>query len=308
MERAIREVLGTAGDVIVQERPPGFSDREAVHAEQRLQARAVARVSVSSGGRSSPPELSVEVRVHRAGALPGSDEWLTRVIGFHPGTDRAEIGRATGYTLLTMLPDTRILASGAQAPPPSAPPPPQVPPSPQTPRISLDQEAAQLSIDLFGLTTAGLGGVGGGSGGGLRFGWRVSSRVLVSAGALGRTGDIDIDRMGATASTFGFLLGAALAPLSSRHFTLALRIEAMAGLTVASYAVMSQATARQWRWLPSGRTTVEASIMLAPRASLIIAAGLELAAGHTDVFVGGEKRAVLASALAIAEAGIRIPF
>jgi len=301
IERAVRDVLGATGDVIVQERPPDFSDREAVLAEQRLRAHAVARVSVSSG-----PELSVEIRVHGSGARSGRDGWLTRVISFAPDTDRTEIGRAAAYTLLTMLPDARILARGAQAPPPPAPPSPQVRASPQPPRVSLDKESAQLSIDLFGLTTAGLSGVGGGTGAGLRLGWRVSSRVLVSVGALGRTGDID--SVGATASTFGILLGAALAPLSSRRFNLALRIEAMAGLTLASYSAMNQATARQERWLPAGRATAEASISLTPRAVLIIAAGLEVAAGHTDVFVSGEKKAVLATVLAIAEGGIRIPF
>jgi len=304
MEQAVRLVLGTAGDVIVEERPSDFPDQEAVRAEERVQARAVARIDLAPA--QSSRERLVEIRVHRAGRSAGADGWITRIVAFAPGTELSEIGRAAGYTILTMLPAGEVPAPRELRPQETARAMPEARAGPAAPELPTARAPRELAVDVMGAATTGLGGAGGGVGGVLRFGWRVWPAVAIGAGVLGRTGDLDAADV--NARTFGLLLGAAIAPWSSPRFSLAVRIEAMAGLTVASRNAVNQPAASQWRWLPAGRATAEGAIRLAPRAFLLLAAGVEVGAGHTDVIVAGEKKAVLAAGLAIAEAGIRIRF
>jgi hypothetical protein len=97
----------------------------------------------------------------------------------------------------------------------------------------------------------------------------------------------------------------------TRRFSLALRVEALLALQVASrFVTQGDSTARESRWIPGGTGAMEAAAWLSPSVAVVLAGGLEVVAGHTDVFVGNGDMlvAVIPSSRLIGEAGLRVRF
>jgi hypothetical protein len=304
MQNAVAEVLGPSGTVAVSTAPPELSDAAAIDQGAALHAAAVVRVRWLAGERPQ-----IEVRVHRADAR-GAAGWLSRVLGFAPTDDREEIGRAIGYTVLAMLPAATLQAAAAGAPPAAPSPGPVAAPAAAAPVVTSmarpDAGGGYLFVDVVGAASAGLGGAGTGWGGGVRGGWAATPHFRLALGAVARTGEVTAAR--ATTSTVTVTAGGAATLPVTRRFGLALRVEAMAQFLTASHFGGDDGPSRLSRWLPGGVAALEGALWLSANAALVAAAGAELAAGRTDVFVGGDRVATIPQAHATAELGLRIRF
>jgi hypothetical protein len=303
MQNAVTEVLGPSGTVAVNTAPPDLSDAAAIDQGAALHAIAVVRVLWRAGDR---PE--VEVRVHRADAR-GVAGWLSRVLGFAPTDDREEIGRAIGYTVLAMLPATSLQTAAAGAAPAAgpgrgaaAPAAPAVVTSTARP----DAGGGYLFVDVVGAASAGIAGPGTGWGGGVRGGWAATPHFRLALGAVARTGEVSAAH--ATASTVTVTAGGAATVHPTQRLGVALRVEAMAQFLTASHFAGEESPSRLSRWLPGGVAALEGTLWLSQNAALLAAAGAEVAAGRTEVFVGADKVATIPPARAIAELGLRIRF
>jgi hypothetical protein len=234
-------------------------------------------------------------------------QWIVRRLDFKQDDSVAEIGRATGFAAAAMVPQYGIHARERQ---------PQVlggvASAPSDSRLAVERQAAPPStahpflIDLLG--SAGL--TDGGSlawGGGLRASWTATRWLRPTMAVTGSTENIDAAQ--SRASRLGLCLGGVLTLVASSRATLALRTEAEAVLQTATRFSQQQGqTVRQSRWLPAINPAIEGTVTLSPGTAFVAAAGYEVAAGHTDLYVGGQKTATIPSSRATAEVGVRVRF
>jgi hypothetical protein len=307
MQHAVSEVLGSPESALVVEAPPDLTDASAIEQERAVRAAAVVRLSWIDAEHAR-----AELRVHRSGAP--EDAWLTRVIGFDHRDAPEEVGRTLGYTVLAMLPG---LGLHATLPAPAASGGPGAAPA-RAPAaaVAVDRavvghaptpSAPYLFLDVVGSASAGLDGIGGGIGGGARVGWATAGRLRLEIGLLARGGEIGPAE--AVVTTAALAGGAAVAIARGRRGELSIRGEARAALQLASRASTSTgSTMRQMRWVPGGAAAIEGAVWLTRGLALLMAAGVEVDAGHTDVVVQDRKVATLAAARAIGELGLRMRF
>src|SRR5262245_30257823 len=100
MRQQAADALGARGRIIVDEVAADATHAAAVQRQEALGAYAVVRVTWLAG---SPPQ--VELWVHKR--EDGTGEGITRLLGFDSTDPPAEIGRATAYAMLAMLPAAR---------------------------------------------------------------------------------------------------------------------------------------------------------------------------------------------------------
>jgi hypothetical protein len=300
IERAIVDVLRPA-TILVEEVGGSLPDEEAAERGRDLDAAVVFRVAWE---QLAPPVVALRTWTRgRATDAP----WIARRLAFEDDDSLAEIGRTIGLAAATMVPqygrrarDGRPVVAGSAARVSAGSPvvlehvaSPPVPPH-------------AVLIDLLG----GANLTDGGSlawGGALRTSW-TATRWLRPTMAL--TGSTDyVDAAQSRVSQLGFCVGGVLTLAASSRASLALRAEAEAVLQTATHSSPAPGQAvRRSRWLPALAPAVEATVAMSSAAALVLAAGYEIAAGHTDLYVGGDKTATIPAARATAALGVRVRF
>ena len=300
IERAILEVLAPA-KIFTEEVADTLADEEAVQVGRELHAAVVYRVTLA---RVDPP--MVELRSWADGATtPGP--WLVRRLEFGRNDTLIEIARAIGFMVAVMAPQRGRLEQRPHDQGPEG-----IANESSDPRLVIEHQTAtatpnpSLLVDLLGSADLA-NGEGPAWGGELRVGWAATRWLRPTVAVTGSTETIDAAQ--SRASRVGLCVGGVLTVIESRRWTLALRTEAEAILQVATRPSQQQGqSVRQSRWLPALNPEVEAAAALSPRTAFVAAAGYEIAAGRTDLYVGGERLATIPSSRATLELGVRVRF
>lgn len=293
MVQALSESLGAGLETRVREVEAPLSDEAALRVEGAAEAGALAVLSWSE-----PSRRVARVRVH----LREGGRWLERSIEFAAGDDPGERGRTIGFTLASMLPvRDRSAANTAAAPPagrsvavglPAAPAPDQ---------------PARYALDALVFGSLGVSGDADGVGGAFAVRRAVHSKLAVRFELSGRTGIVQAAE--ATSLSLHGTLGLCLSPFgnpAARRADLSLR--AALGVFYESLGHLSsddRERVRQSRFVPGGDLVLEASFRALGSASLVLGAGSELAFGRTDVYVHGQRVAVLPALRFVASLGLR---
>jgi hypothetical protein len=292
MSAAAAEVIGEPNSVRVDEADPP-ADASALRVEKGLGARAVVALTWSDADH-----LKAHLRLHAA----RTDRWIDRELVFAAEDKRSERGRTLGFAMASMLPasdPTFPLAATSDSRPQDLPPPA---PGPNV-------------VEASFLAASGLGGPAGGLGGRLAGERFVANRISLGvsvAGRMGRIQEVDAKEVVASAGA-----GAAIWPITPAsggggHAGLAIRGEILLLYQGVAHTNAAGTTAWRSQVMPGGALTVEGTWGVTRRLELVLAGGVEIAAGTIDVTVvasppqGGTAR--IPAARAVAEAGARVHF
>jgi hypothetical protein len=297
---AARDALGQDAIVLVDAAPAAAErdDAGALGLGARVRARAVVRVVWDEGKTTARLDVHVDPSV----------EWAHDEIHFQVADALTERGRTAGFALASMV--QRLEA--AHEPPPPAPAPPK-PPPPNPPQTvdalaippARPTRATPSPVDAFAVGAAAIAGAATGFGGSAGVRWFPTQRLGVRAAIGARFGSIDV----AAARDNELIGGAGLVVRLARagDFVFELRGDA---LLLREEVTRSYTTGNVSlsRWLAGADGAAEVSYWVSPRAAIVAAGGAEVAFGPTDVNVGGEARAQIPVARALAELGLRVGF
>lgn len=296
---ALREAVGTRGDVRLRTLAPGESAESAASRE----GASVVLHWEENGKRA-------HLRVHPRTSATGASGWFERDLGFDERDALEERGRAVGFALVAMLPDdlARPIA------PPSAPPP--VPPSPEVPGRAPSPAPRDRpppppfgELEVRGQLAVAPGGYGGGVGA------SVGGQIF-----LGKSLGVHVDfaLRGAVAaeveSTASYLrAGGGLAArgavarnleLGGSLDVLVLR-EAMSHFSSDGDEAVPVVEARA---LPGLRAEGRIAYFLTSSAAVSLGVGVETALGKTEVFRDGKVVGDIVPVRLGVEPGVRIRF
>lgn len=308
IEQSLHAALGKDAVVTVRTTTGGFSD-EAL-------AAAAAADHTTLLGILSWADRQRRVTIHFVS--PPSDKWVDREVRFDSADAPAERGRTVGFALASMVSEEALAASErarSEPAPPAAPVPmaPTLPfvaaPRAEAPVTPPPSRAYRMAIDASAAATSGVGGYGGGLGG--VFAFRLALTGALSARiALGaRAGEVAPAQ--ATSRVIGGALGLAWQPwLDADHrWSAGLRLS---GLLLRHELVhLSEddpEPAHRARFMPGLDAALEGGLRVLDYASIIAAAGTEVAFGETDVYVHDRQVASVPPVRLFAEAGIRVAF
>jgi hypothetical protein len=260
---AATQVVGAPGAVrVVEVAAP--TDAEALRLESALSARASAQVAWSDAA-----QLHARVRLHGA----RTERWLERALDFSASDTPFERGRALGFTLASMLPESDpALRFDAPAPPAPTPEPPAPP--------------GKTAVGLAAIATTGLGGPAAGYGGAATVETFVGQRFSLDAALAVRFGHLDVP----AASLLVTSLGAGVAwwarpGVDAHALGLALRARALLLHHAVSHTRSGGEVERKSQLLPGLELALEATHGLGRGLELCASAGLEAALGTIDVTV-----------------------
>lgn len=258
---AATQVVATPGAVRVVE-VAALSDAEALRLESALAARASAQVEWSDAA-----QLHARVRLHGARTL----RWLERSLDFSPSDTPFERGRALGFTLASMLPESdpalRFDAPAAPAPAPPAPP-------------------GKTALGLAAVAATGLGGPATGYGGAATAETFVGERFSLDAAVAARFGHLDVPAASLLVTSLG--VGGAwwARPAADAHaLGLAVRGRALLLHHAVSHTRSGGEVERKGQLLPGLELAVEATYGLGRGLEVCASLGLEAALGTIDVTV-----------------------
>jgi hypothetical protein len=267
LTRAARDALGPEAVVVLHEVETIPKETEAAAIGTKLHANAVASVTWTLADRR---------RAHIRVIVTADGRTLDRDVDFAPGDAESERGRTLGLTIVAMVPEQ-----------PSPPPSPAPPAPPKTPDIiAMPAREPRVGFDVFGLTTSGPFGLGGGIAG--RFLTFPSPRLAASL----RSATI----ADATLRTIDLTLGIA-PPLFEG---LGPRIEI--GITQQSVTMHGE---ERSRFVGHARVLGEGAWWTTRAIGVGIAAGLEVAFGETRVLLGEMPVASIPRARFIFEISLR---
>jgi hypothetical protein len=182
-------------------------------------------------------------------------------------------------------------------------------PAPPPSAVAASAPATGRALEAFGSGALAVGGEGAGVGGGLGARLVPSERWGLHLGARARFGSIARAQsssleLGAAAGAFVSLLsGAAHAP------DLDLRLDALLlWESLTHFSADDPTPVRQARFLPGAATALELAWPRGAPTAFHLAAGIEVAAGRTDVVVHRVKVTDLSPWRAVAELGFRTRF
>lgn len=309
MERALRVALGDDAQIVIEDAPAPSDDAVLARARD-AHASGVGVVTWSDHERRATIHF----------ARPAEGRFADREIRFDAGDAPDERGRTVGFAIASMLPEEAL--AEPPRPPPPEPPPAVAPPSTSAPAAvdaprSAERDAATPvhalldgpSVEAAAVAAAAPSGYGGGIGGGLAVRLPLGDALRLRAGASGRVADIE--PASATSRVLTGDLGLAWQhPLDRER-------RVLAGARVAfvvqrhelvHFSADDAAPVRRARWLPGGAAAIELAYRFAGQAALTAAAGAELVAGRSAVFVHDREVATVAPLRTTAELGVRVYF
>jgi hypothetical protein len=294
LQAALTEALGPEVQIGVRpytDPPPNDGEMASVGRAER--ALAVARLVWADQQHSQALVhilLVEQARAHNQSVL------------FRQADPPAERGRALGLVISSYL-----LPMVSRALPPAAPP------AAPAVTVSAPRPAPAAPSPWFaeahGAGGVALGGVGGGLGGGLGLRFQASPRWGLRLGLRARVGNVSAAAASLTAAALSAGVYRLLVGTATGRAWLALRLDtSLLFEALTHFSRDDPAPVRRGRLLPAAGSLLELSLPLGASASVHLAAGLELAAGRTDVFVRRIQVARLAPLRGLAELGFRLHF
>jgi hypothetical protein len=286
--RGAVETLGAGTQVVFREADavPREADAEAI--ETREHADAIAVVSWADARRTH-----AELRVHLAHA----PHWVRRDLGFAASDALSEEGRAVGFAVASMIPET------AEAPPP----PRMTAPAPPIDATSASRKPYG-SLRLAAVAAISLGGEGGGLGATVDGRYFTGGHFALRAAASLRLGDVD--EADAREREMKLAGGVAWRSGDGSHehpFAVGARVDALA-VALDVTRTHDGVDHEEGRWLPGAEALVEGSFALSGFASVFVAGGVEGLFGRTDVDVRGQTLSSIAPVSILFEAGLEARF
>lgn len=304
IERSLHAALGSDASVSLRTSGVPASDEALVATAKGEHATLLAVVSWEERQR----------RVTIRFLEPAAERWSEREITFDAADAPSERGRTVGFALASMVSDEALAtkpAPRAESAPPRAEAATQAPPPhaarPDAPRARRREHPN--AIDASAVATTGVGGYGGGVGGTLAYRLTLAGQLAARIAFGARAGEVAPAQ--ATSRMLGGALGLAWQPWLDRGHRWAAGPRLSALLLRHELVHLSEddpGPDHRARFLPGLDAALEGSLHVLDYASLIAAAGAEVAFGETDVYVHDRRVATLPALRLFGEVGFRVGF
>ena len=297
LRKAARDTLGAETRIDLRDVEELPEDAAAESLARAVDAGALVEIAWRDGTRRT---ATIRLRL-------GTAPWQSREIGFAAADADAEEGRALGYAIASLIPESTATAPSPPPPLASAPVATRVAEQPSAPR---EPHRYIGALEITGVAAHAIGGYGGGAGGAAAVQLYLSPHFAFRAGGGARAGEVGPAQ--ATLQTLVMSTGIAWRSTNATRaapFALGMR----AAVLVAHESVNhldpdDPKTVREGTWVPGADLMAEGSWLFAEGAAAVFAAGAEGFFGTSDIFLRDKRVTSLVPLHLVAELGLRTRF